>query len=102
MRIYANKEDGLLLGAEMCIPRGEHIAHHLAWAIEKDMTVFDMLAMPFYHPVSEEGLQNALFAMVPKIENKPRTCVQVRPKGTKHIRKAAFPFQTAEELPSVS
>ena len=102
LRIYANKEDGLLLGAEMCIPRGEHIAHHLAWAIERDMTVFDMLAMPFYHPVSEEGLQNALFAMVPQIRTRPRTCVQVRPKGTKHVRKAAFPFQTVDELPSVS
>ena len=102
LRVYANKNDGLLLGAEMCIPRGEHIAHHLAWAIERDMTVFDVLAMPFYHPVVEEGLQNALFAMVPQITHRPRTCVQVRPKGTKHVRKAAFPFQSPEELPSVS
>ena len=60
LHIYARKNDGLLLGAEMCIPRGEHIAHHLAWAMENGLTVADMLRLPFYHPVIEEGLQNAL------------------------------------------
>jgi dihydrolipoamide dehydrogenase len=60
LHIYARKDDGRLLGAEMCIPRGEHIAHHLAWAIENGLTVADMIRLPFYHPVIEEGLQNAL------------------------------------------
>ncbi len=60
LHIYAKKDDGRLLGAEMCIPRGEHIAHHLAWAIENGLTVADMIRLPFYHPVVEEGLQNAL------------------------------------------
>ena len=60
LHIYARKEDGKLLGAEMCVPRAEHIAHELAWAMERGLTVADLIAMPFYHPVVEEGLQNAL------------------------------------------
>ena len=60
LHIYAGTEDGRLLGAEMCIPRGEHIAHELAWAMERQATIADLIAMPFYHPVIEEGLQNAL------------------------------------------
>ena len=60
LHIYARMEDGKLLGAEMCMPRAEHIAHELAWAIEQGLTVADLIAMPFYHPVVEEGLQNAL------------------------------------------
>ncbi len=60
LHIYARMEDGKLLGAEMCMPRAEHIAHQLAWAIEQGLTVADLIAMPFYHPVIEEGLQNAL------------------------------------------
>ncbi len=60
LHIYARKSDGLILGAEMCIPRAEHMAHHIAWAMERGMTVAEMIALPYYHPVLEEGLQNAL------------------------------------------
>ena len=69
LHIYARKEDGKLLGAEMCMPRAEHIAHELAWAMEQGLTVADLIAMPFYHPVVEEGLQNALhdaYAQLPE------------------------------------
>jgi dihydrolipoamide dehydrogenase len=41
-------------------PAAEHIGHLLAWAAQKRMTVADMLDMPFYHPVIEEGLRTAL------------------------------------------
>ena len=60
LHIYARKSDGLILGAEMCTPRAEHFAHEIAWAIEKGMTVAEMIGLPYYHPVVEEGLQNAL------------------------------------------
>lgn len=60
MRIYARAADACLLGAEMCAPAGDHIAHLLALAISRDLTVHDLLAMPFYHPVLEEGLRTAL------------------------------------------
>jgi len=60
LRVYADKRSGRFLGAEMLGPRAEHIGHLLAWAHQARMTVSDMLAMPFYHPVVEEGLRSAL------------------------------------------
>lgn len=44
----------------MCTPSAEHLVHLLALAIEHRMTVVDVLAIPFYHPVIEEGLRTAL------------------------------------------
>ncbi len=60
MRLYADKRDGRFLGAEFCAPAGEHMAHLLALAATHKMRIRDMLAMPFYHPVLEEGLRTAL------------------------------------------
>jgi dihydrolipoamide dehydrogenase len=60
LKVYAEKETDLFLGAEMLGPAAEHIGHLLAWAAQKRMTVSDMLDMPFYHPVIEEGLRTAL------------------------------------------
>jgi dihydrolipoamide dehydrogenase len=60
LRVYANRVDGLLVGAELCAPSGEHLAHLLALAIEQRMSVAQLLRMPFYHPVLEEGLRTAL------------------------------------------
>ena len=58
--VYADKATGRLLGAELCAPAGEHMAHLLALAIGQEMTVAGLLGMPFYHPVLEEGLRTAL------------------------------------------
>ncbi len=60
IRIYVDPGSGRLLGAAMIGPRVEHLAHLTAWAIQMDMTVAQMLAMPFYHPVVEEALQDVL------------------------------------------
>lgn len=60
LRIYAARADGRLLGAEMAAPAAEHLAHMLALAIGQDLTVHDLLRMPFYHPTLEEGLRTAL------------------------------------------
>ena len=68
LHIYARKSDGLLLGAEMVAPRGEHLAHHLSWAMEQNMTIIDMLRLPFYHPVVEEGMENALYDALAKTD----------------------------------
>jgi len=62
LRVYADAESGRLLGAEMCIPGGEHIAHLLAWSIQQRLALSDMLSMPYYHPTLEEGLRTALRA----------------------------------------
>ena len=60
LKVYGDKETGVLLGAEMIGPHNEHIAHLLAWVIQLRMTVSEVLQMPFYHPVIEEGLRSAL------------------------------------------
>ena len=60
LALYAEHGSGLFLGAEMLGPRAEHIAHLLAWALEQKLTVSQMLAMPFYHPVVEEGVRSGL------------------------------------------
>jgi dihydrolipoamide dehydrogenase len=44
----------------MIAPRAEHLAHTLSWACQMRMTVDQMLEMPFYHPVIEEGVRTAL------------------------------------------
>jgi dihydrolipoamide dehydrogenase len=58
--LYADSSSGLFLGAEIFAPAAEHLAHLLAWALQNKMTVAQMLEMPFYHPVLEEGLRAAL------------------------------------------
>ncbi len=61
--IYARRSDGVLTGAEMVGPGAEHMAHLLAWSVQQGLTVAAALAMPFYHPVLEEGLRTALRAL---------------------------------------
>jgi dihydrolipoamide dehydrogenase len=60
VRLYARRECGTLVGAEMFGPRVEHTAHLLAWSIQQRLTVERALEQPFYHPVIEEGIQTAL------------------------------------------
>ena len=60
LRVYADPDTQQFLGAEMVGPDAEHIGHLLAWALQAGMTIPQMLDMPFYHPVVEEGLRTAL------------------------------------------
>lgn len=60
LRLYAEHGSGLFMGAEMFGPEAEHIAHLLAWSVQRRLTVSEMLEMPFYHPVVEEGVRTAL------------------------------------------
>ncbi|MFO7830438.1 MAG: dihydrolipoyl dehydrogenase [Desulfuromonadaceae bacterium] len=60
LRIYADRNNGRLLGAELFAPGGEHLAHLFAWSITMQMTISDLLNMPFYHPVLEEGMRSAI------------------------------------------
>lgn len=60
LKVYGERGTHRFLGAEMVGPRAEHIGHLLAWACQSGMTVGQMLDMPFYHPVVEEGLRTAL------------------------------------------
>lgn len=60
LHVYGEQGTGRFLGAEMIGPNAEHLAHLLAWAHQNQMTISDMLDMPFYHPVIEEGVRTAL------------------------------------------
>lgn len=69
LRLYGDKSTDKLLGATIVGPRAENLAHLLAWCIQAEMTVTQMLAMPFYHPVIEEGLRTALRNLSAEIKN---------------------------------
>ncbi len=68
LRVYGDAATGRFLGAEMAGPDAEHIGHLLAWALQAEMTVAQMLRMPFYHPVVEEGLRTALRELQAKLD----------------------------------
>jgi len=67
LRIYADKKDCAIMGAEMLGPQAEHLAHLLAWVAQERMSVNRVLRMPFYHPVLEEGLRTALVRLARKL-----------------------------------
>ncbi|KPN71555.1 dihydrolipoyl dehydrogenase [Neisseria sp. 83E34] len=68
MRVYAEQGTGVFIGAEIVGPAAEHLAHLLAWAHQQKMTIPQMLDMPFYHPVIEEGLRTALRDVMSKLK----------------------------------
>lgn len=60
LHVYADVATRAFVGLEMIGPDAEHIGHLAAWALQCRLTVDDMLDMPFYHPVVEEGFRTAL------------------------------------------
>ena len=68
MHLYADVKSRKFLGAQMVGPAAEHLAHLLAWSGEQGMTIDQMLTMPFYHPVIEEGLRTALRDTAAKLD----------------------------------
>jgi len=71
VRIYASRECGRLLGAEMFGPRVEHTAHLLAWAVQRRLTASEALELPVYHPVIEEGIRTALRDLCARLKLEP-------------------------------
>lgn len=76
LHLYADAMNGRFLGAEMIGPDAEHLAHLLAWALQMRLTVAQMLEMPFYHPVVEEGLRTALRDAQAKLETTRRPALR--------------------------
>jgi dihydrolipoamide dehydrogenase len=60
IRLYSDRDTGRLLGAAVVGPRVGHLAHLLAWSVQQGHAVEQMRGMPFYRPVIEEALQDAL------------------------------------------
>jgi len=82
MHVYGEYGSGLFLGAEMFGPRAEHLGHLLSWAFQQKLTVAQMLEMPFYHPVIEEGLRTALRDLSKKLHMGPpvvKNCIDCGP-----------------------
>ena len=68
VRLYADHQCCRLIGGEMFGPRVEHTAHLLAWACQQQLTIKQLLEMPFYHPVIEEGIRTALRDLSEKLK----------------------------------
>ncbi|MFO6423372.1 dihydrolipoyl dehydrogenase [Motilimonas sp. KMU-193] len=82
LKVYGENGTGRFLGAEMTGPNAEHLAHLLAWAHQNKMTVAQMLDMPFYHPVIEEGVRTALRDLNAKLHLGPemtQMCMECGP-----------------------
>lgn len=60
LRLYAQRSTGRLLGASVMCAGGEHLAHQLAWSVQREETIDSMLALPYYHPTMEEMIDTAL------------------------------------------
>ena len=75
--LYVQKSDGTILGAQIAVPGGEHLAHQIAWAIEQELTVYQMIEFPFYHPTLEEGLYALLLDCIRKLENKKEGILEI-------------------------
>ena len=59
IEVYIDNKSQKLLGAELFVDAAEHMAHLLAWMIDEELTLEDILDKPFYHPTLEEGLRTA-------------------------------------------
>ena len=84
LRVYGERETGLLVGAEMIGPAAEHLGHLVAWTIESKLSVTEVLRRPFYHPVLEEGLRTALRNLNAELgfaANPPPRCIDCGPGG---------------------
>lgn len=60
LRLYADASSHKLLGASIFCAGGEHLAHQLAWAVQRGETAESLRDLPYYHPTVEEMIDNAL------------------------------------------
>jgi dihydrolipoamide dehydrogenase len=82
LHVYAEARTGRLLGAQACGPAVEHLGHLLAWGLQLGLSVDEMLKLPFYHPVVEEGLRTAL-------KEASRKCFEKRAQNPPEMATAA-------------
>ena len=86
LRVYADRASHRLLGAELCAPAAEHLAHLLALAIQRKLTVRQLLQLPFYHPTFEEGLRSALRSVGAKAAGRNYSAARGRRGATRARR----------------
>ncbi len=71
IRLYADRNDGRLRGATVFCAGGEHIAHLLAWAVQRGDTLATLLQLPYYHPTVEEAVLSALRDAAEQLSDPP-------------------------------
>jgi dihydrolipoamide dehydrogenase len=81
LRVYADRGSARILGAAMVAPHGEHLGHLLAWSIQQGLTVFDVLKLPFYHPVMEEAFQAVLRSIAERLGSESADAAELDPLG---------------------
>ncbi len=60
LALYIDRDSRRVRGAEMVAPDAEYLGHQLALAIDRGMSVDELLLQAFYHPTIVEGLRTAL------------------------------------------
>ena len=58
--LYSYPDTGTIAGAELFFPHAEHLVHQIAWAVQNQVKIVDILKMAFYHPTYEEAFKTAL------------------------------------------
>lgn len=66
VRLYADRE-GVLIGATVVAPDGEHLGHLVALAIDRGMHAAEFADQPWYHPTLEELLPDAVQDLIAKL-----------------------------------
>ena len=51
----------------MMAPGADHFSHLLAMAMQNKISIHELLQLPVYHPVLEEGLRQALISTKSKL-----------------------------------
>lgn len=68
VKLVADKQSGLLLGAQMIGPEVSELIGEITLAIEMGALVEDVALTPHYHPTLSEGILEAAHALVQSIE----------------------------------
>ncbi len=86
IEVYIERESGKILGAELLCRAAEHLGHLLALSIQKELTAYDLLEMPFYHPTLEESLRNIVSRFAGQYPKKQTDSVSSLEITTPHPR----------------
>ena len=73
IRLYCDLQNHCILGAEMCAPQCDHLAHFLALAIQKKMTADELSTFGFFHLTYEEALNDAAKSALKAINQRKGT-----------------------------
>ena len=70
LRIYCDEKTHLLLGAEMCMHEASRVAYLLAGAIKQNLTIEQIVQMPYFSPSYEEIVRKVCEIAIKNITRK--------------------------------